>query len=258
MKQSRFLCVMFLLIATTMIVANCGGGTATNTPAAWSYSGATGPASWGALSPLYLNCASSTRQSPIDINGAVNDNALGPISFAGIHHHDVDLINNGHTIEQEYSAGSTISFNGKTWGLLQFHFHTQSEHTVGGAASAMEAHFVFKDAASSNLLVIGVLVNIGASNSFLALFEDTLPASKGDHVANTTSLDPTTFLTSGGAYWTYDGSLTTPPCSPIVTWVMLKTPATATAAQVQKFATIMHSNFRPVQPRNGRIISQTP
>ncbi len=258
MKHSRFLCVMFLLAATTLLVANCGGGDTSMAHAEWSYSGATGPSSWGALSPLYLNCASSTRQSPIDITGAVNDNTLSPISFAGIHAHDVDLINNGHTIEQEYSAGSTISFKGKTWTLLQFHFHTQSEHQIAGIASPMEAHFVFKDNASSNLLVIGMMINTGPSNAFLALFENTLPANKGDHVANTTSLDPTTFLTSGSSYWTYDGSLTTPPCSPIVTWVFLKTPATATAAQIQKFATIMHSNFRPVQPINGRIISQTP
>ena len=258
---------ILLLLLAGLLAASCGVSDAQRTPLPpepeWSYTGLTGPDHWATLWPPWATCDSSQRQSPVDLVNAQSDPSLPVIALTDYHANPVDLLNTGHGIEQAWYAGSTLSFGGATYELQQVHFHTGSEHTVGGVASAMEIHFVHRNTLGYDLLVIGVLVDATGvvPNPFLALFEDNLPAAKGNVVVNNNYLDPTQAEMLGTAltdYYVYDGSLTTPSCSPIVTWIVPKTPRQATAAQIAKFSAIMGANVRPPQPIHSRVIRQRP
>lgn len=222
------------------------------------YTGDKGPGFWGELSPDWTACSTDTRQSPIDIVGAVTDNGLDPLDLE-LEPSPIRLINNGHTLEQEVEEESgTLHLDGADYALLQFHFHTFAEHTVDGARSAMELHAVFRQAGNGPIAVIGVLWNIGAASDFLAAFVDDLPEKTGEHFDSEETIDLADGLTDTSAYYTYEGSLTTPPCSPIATWIVLKDPAQMSQEQFESFRRIMGNNFRPLQMLTGRTIRQTP
>ena len=255
--------VSFLFLVAVGCGSSGGGGTTTPAPT-FDYSmGANGPANWGTLSTDWVACTNTptSRQSPIDIVMPMNDPMLMPLSLMYTNA-TLDLENTGHTIEQHWpnpAPVSKITWNGMDWTLLQFHFHTPTEHTIGGMAAAMEMHLVHKNA-MGNLLVIGILFNnTGLDHPFLSSFDSMLPATAGAHTTNATIVDLAGFMASPllvDTYYTYDGSLTTPPCSPIVTWIVLKTVLDSSPAQIAKFSTIMHMNARPVQPLNMRVIKE--
>src|SRR5262245_6905737 len=115
--------------------------------AEFSYSGDNGPGFWGELDPAWVNCSEDQRQSPIDIEQAVRDATLGPVEL-DLHATEINLVNNGHTIEQEYQPGSALTFEGVVYELKQFHFHTLSEHAINGERGVMELHVVFANAAT--------------------------------------------------------------------------------------------------------------
>ena len=224
----------------------------------FSYSGDVGPGFWGDLDPAWVNCATdtpdNTRQSPIDINNARRDATLEPLSL-DLQPTAINLTNNGHTIQQTYPPGSTLSFEGVTYTLSQFHFHTLSEHTIDGDRGVMELHAVFSDEATGNNAVVGQLYKIGEENAFLTAFDHILPQQKGDVVAPPeTEINLADGLKNTKRYYTYPGSLTTPPCSPTVTWIVLKQWATLSEEQFRLFNDVLGHNFRPLQELNGRII----
>ena len=244
-------CALFLAFLSA-----CNDGTAdlpSCTGVEWEYDGAEGPEHWGSLCTDYIDCG-GLAQSPIDVTGATDDAALHaiPEQFVPTGTH---IVNKGHTIQFNADAGSSITVDGQSYNLLQFHTHTHSEHTVNGAAYPMEVHFVHKNDASGKLAVIGVFVKEGAENHFLKAFTDHLPATKDakyDDSAATFSV--TDFLPANQSYFTYGGSLTTPPCSQIVTWLVLENPVEASAEQIKAFHELEHDNARPVQARNGRTL----
>lgn len=258
MKITRLLCVVLAAAA----LGGCGnddynGGSAEENKS-FAYTGDVGPAYWAELDPENNGaCLSDTSQSPVDVTGAVPDASLTALSLE-LRDTAIHMINNGHTLELEYHEGSSMGLNGNTYDLLQFHFHTLSEHAVSGQRGAMELHAVFKDAASGNLAVIGMLYNIGEENSFLEHLVDHLPPEPGESVEIENEVNLLDGLTDTSQYFRYSGSLTTPPCSPIVTWTVLKQPATMSESQFQAFQTIMGNNFRPLQKLNDRQISMTP
>jgi carbonic anhydrase len=221
----------------------------------FGYAGDVGPGFWGKLDPDWKACAGA-RQSPIDITATRPARALAPLRLS-LHPSPTHLVNNGHTLEMEYHAGSSVQWHGTTYDLLQFHFHTPSEHTIAGRRYPMELHAVFKAPSTGRLLVIGQLFQPGASNPFLARFAAHLPAHSGGSWSGTGSIDVASELTGTSGYWTYAGSLTTPPCSPIVTWVVLKRIATASTGQLEAFWNVMGNNFRPTQAREGRAVEST-
>ncbi|MCI0417186.1 carbonic anhydrase family protein [bacterium] len=222
----------------------------------FGYSGDIGPGYWGELDPSWIACSTDLRQTPIDISRATLDNALKSLDLE-LRDTEIELINNGHTIEQEYEPGSTLSLNGVIYDLLQFHFHTFSEHTVRGVRYPMEMHAVFRNPETGNLAVLGTFFRIGGENKFLSEFDDHLPQKDGDHFTSEHHINIADALTETSSYYTYDGSLTTPPCSPIVTWFVLKEAATISEEQFHSFQNIMGNNFRPLQPRNDRVIRTT-
>ncbi|MEO6039752.1 MAG: carbonic anhydrase family protein [Saprospiraceae bacterium] len=218
----------------------------------WTYEGAEGPAHWDDLCLGYSACAGSS-QSPINIEQPTADASLAAI-VKNYHATATHILNNGHTEQVNYDAGSDITVNGETYSLLQFHFHTPSEHTVNGVSYPMEVHLVHKNASTGKLAVIGILFEEGAENELLKKFITHLPANKDQTYESTDSYDVAELLPSGNGYYTYAGSLTTPPCSEIVTWLVLKDHITASVEQIHAIEALEQENNRPIQNRYGRTI----
>ena len=218
----------------------------------WSYEGATGPQAWGDLSDDYALCKVGKMQSPIDL---AQSNARGTISaLTDYRPGPLTVLNNGHTVQVNFAAGSTLTSGVMQFNLLQVHFHTPSEEAVNGKRYPMVAHFVHADSAG-RLAVLGILFEEGAENPELAKIIAAAPKSRADAktVAGVT-LDPNGLLPGDLEVYRFMGSLTTPPCSEGVNWHVAHTPVTASPAQLAALKAIMGDNARPVQPLNGRLV----
>jgi len=225
--------------------------------ATFAYSGDNGPGFWGQLDSAWQACGVGRSQSPIDITHVRIDPALKPLKLA-LKPMPIALTNNGHTIDEDYEPGSTLTLAGATYQLAGVHFHTLSEHVLGDWRGVMEMHVVFKDAAANKIAVVGVLYKIGGYNRFLgALSSAGLPARSGESVHSDKEINVADGLTDTAAYYTYAGSLTTPPCTENVTWLVLKRPAELSAAQYTAFQGILGDDFRPLQAINGRVVLAT-
>ena len=221
----------------------------------WSYEGEQGPTHWGDVKSDYAVCKTGKNQSPIDITSATKAD-LPPIEFV-YKPSLLKMINNGHSIQVNYAEGSSISVAGKSYQLVQFHFHHPSEEKINGKSFEMVAHLVHKNA-EGNLAVVAVLIKKGQANKFIDTLWAHLPKEEGkeEAVANV-NIDASELLPSQRGYYTFTGSLTTPPCSEGVTWFVMKTPVEMSDAQIVKFAHIYKNNARPVQPLNNRVISES-
>jgi carbonic anhydrase len=216
----------------------------------WSYEGDTGPEHWGSLSPDFATCATGVEQSPVDIptNTPLNPDT---ISFS-YQPSALTLFNNGHTVQANYDPGSSLSLNGARYDLIQFHFHTASEHALGGQHEPMEIHFVHRNAQGA-LAVVGVFLRSGGENAAYAPIFGNLPpqVSQPAPVAGAT-VNANGLLSAHHTYWRYNGSLTTPPCTEGVTWLVMNTPVEVSDAQIAAFTAIFKNDERPVQPLNAR------
>ena len=231
------------------------GCTASPKAPGWSYAGSTGPEHWADLSPDYALARSGRRQSPVDIvTSKVVAQSAAPIA-ASYQTTSLEILNNGHTIEDDYHDGGTLTLDGRTYSLAQFHFHSPSEHTVDGRHFPMELHLVHKDP-SGRLAVIGALIQEGAAHPELAKLWQHLPVEPGRSLAvEGVEVDATKLLPASLASYRYSGSLTTPPCSEDVSWFVLAEPIQASAEQIAAFRRVIHGNNRPTQPLNGRPIA---
>lgn len=218
----------------------------------WGYEGASGPAHWGDLSEDFKACKEGRSQSPVDINNTVKEK-LPSIEF---HYNNstLKIINNGHTIKVNYAKGSYIIVNGKKYNLLQFHFHRPSENTVKGKHFDMEAHLVHKSD-DGELAVVAVFMKEGKQNVFIKKVWDHLPEKVG-HEENFKNvlINVSDFLPDNKEYYAFDGSLTTPPCTEGVKWLVLQTPVEVSAKQIKRFESFYRMNARPTQLLNGRVI----
>lgn len=220
-------------------------------PSHWSYEGEAGPAHWGDISKGNEACKGKS-QSPINIEGT-SEAPLADISF-DYKPTKLNIVNNGHTIQVNYDKGSLIKVDGVDYELVQFHFHDPSEHTVGGKSFAMENHLVHKNA-DGKLAVIGVLIEAGAENAAYKGVFANLPKKADEKKELDVTVSADDLLPKDRAFYTYAGSLTTPPCSEIVTWIVLKTPIQMSKKQINAFKKIIRNNNRPIQPLNGRTVS---
>jgi carbonic anhydrase len=216
----------------------------------WSYEGHDGPQAWGALSPSFRSCAQGRQQSPIDVD--ISSAELAELPRIAVHYGTTRMIeiDNGHTIEDIVPDGRYVELGATRYALRQFHFHHPSEHTLGGEQFPLEIHLVHTSSTNARL-VIGVLVREGAEHRALHALFDHLP-DRHDRVQ--TAMDPAALLPDDHGYATYDGSLTTPPCSENVTWIVMTRPIEASSAQLAQFAARYPHNNRPVMPRNGRHV----
>jgi len=220
----------------------------------WSYGQHGGPGEWGELDPAFASCQIGKVQSPIDIRGAKAAD-LPTIKF-DYQPAPLKVIDNGHTIQVNYAPGSTIDVAGTRYELVQFHFHKPSEEKIDGKSHAMVAHLVHKGGDGA-LAVVAVLLDKGHDNPTLHAIWSHLPKQKDKEVAAPATIDASALLPADKGYYTFEGSLTTPPCSEGVRWFVLKKPMTLAANEISAFARLYPMNARPTQPLNGRALEAT-
>jgi carbonic anhydrase len=224
------------------------------TTAHWSYEGKTGPLAWGKLDPAYKACSQGHEQSPIDLRGARLNKALQPIDFHYISG-AVTLEHNGHTIMVHVAPGSYIVAGGVRYELVQFHFHHPSEEAVKGKLTEMDIHLVHKSA-EGKLAVVAIRLHedLEAPNAVLAALWPHLPKTAGATEKVAEPINPGGLLPADRGYWTYTGSLTTPPCTEGVRWFVFEEDMTLSRDQWRAFAAIFKVNSRPLQDGHGRRI----
>jgi len=216
----------------------------------WGYSGETGPEHWGKLDPGFTVCGIGRNQSPVDLDQAIGAN-MKPLRLrykAGAK----EIVNTGHSFQVNYAPGSLLIVQNRYFQLSQLHFHAPSENRINGQTFPLEAHLVHVDG-FGNLAVLAVMFNAGAPNPFLASLWDKMPASRGAKADLPAGLNVMQMLPTLRSYFRYNGSLTTPPCTEGVFWMVLKSPVTASKEQIEKFTkTVGYPNNRPLQPLNAR------
>ncbi len=217
----------------------------------WGYEAHDGPAAWGRLDPSYAVCSLGAEQSPIDLSDARRAE-LVPVDFDWrVSRATVE--NTGHSIQVNPAPGSSIVIDGVRFGLEQFHFHHRAEHTIGGDRLPLEMHFVHRNEAGT-LAVVGVLFHEGPANRALAPVWALLPPAASPPRAVGEAVDLPALLPERRSTWRYRGSLTTPPCTEGVAWIILTEPLTLSVGQIEAFAAIFPNNFRPVQPLGERTL----
>ena len=220
----------------------------------WAYEGRGGPENWGKLGPENKLCDTGTRQSPIDIREGIRVD-LTPIVFSYRPSH-FRIIDNGHTIQASMSD-NRITVLGKDYELLQLHFHRPSEERVNGRNFDMVAHLVHKSF-DGKLAVVAVLMERGSENPFIQTLWNYLPLERNQDVFPPgVPVDLNQLLPAKREYFTYMGSLTTPPCSEGVLWLVMQNPIQVSPEQIGIFSRLYPNNARPVQPTNGRLIKES-
>ena len=245
-----------ILVITLMLTAlQTSGQEAKPHEHEWSYAGNKGPQRWGDLEPDYAPCKLGQLQSPIDIRNP-RKASLPPINFE-YKPSALKIINNGHTIQVNYDPGSFISIGDKRYELRQFHFHHPSEERIEGKGYEMELHLVHADA-DGDFAVVSVLFRNGGTNHAVQKLWEYLPDKEGSEQSIVgMRINAANLLPQSLGYYTFEGSLTTPPCSEGVTWFVLKSSREMSPQQVTAFAKLYPHNARPTQPLDGRIVSES-
>lgn len=221
----------------------------------WSYEGSAGPEHWGNLADGYEACAIGVEQSPINLVTGDASPAQGPVLELEWSPFVPQMLDNGHTLElQANGLGGGVDYDGVRYELLQMHLHHHSEHAIDGEHAPLEVHFVHI-AEGPKLLVVGVMLKPGEANETLGQLFSLWPDTVGDVVVGDTEVDLTTLLPSSSASFRYQGSLTTPPCSQIVSWVVMSEPMTVSVEQIATFTDRYPHNARPLQPFHDRQLS---
>jgi carbonic anhydrase len=240
MALMRFL-IPTAIVALALVVVPTTAGAQT-----FGYLGDIGPAHWGDLDPDWATCRDGDQQSPVDFG------ALTLLSKR-LHHLSIDygetegeIFNNGHTIEVETEGDNTLWLDGIAYELVQFHFHTASEHRFSGRGFDMEMHLVHKSADGVNA-VLGVFLKRGRSSGALAPIFEQLPDDLNVNHPLADSFNPKDFLPRDRTHYRYRGSLTTPPCSENVRWVVMAHPVLVSDEDMAQFAERIHFNARLVQ-----------
>ena len=231
-------------------------------PVHWSYSEDGGPAGWSGLSPVYAACGNGKTQSPINLltnseKGKTEWKMEYKTTSLKIAHneHVEELINNGHTIQITPQEGSFINYNNKIYHLKQFHFHTPSEHTLNGKNFPMEIHFVHQSDDNS-LAVIGVLIKEGKHNKNFDQLIKHLPNKVGEKMTHdSVNIDISLHVPKELLAYHYIGSLTTPPCTENVQWLVLQKHGEMSKEQINAFASRLNKNNRPVQQLYDRKLT---
>lgn len=229
------------------------GFAAAQSGAKWDYYGKTGPLTWGRLDPAYQSCSKGREQSPIDIRGARLNKALQPIEFRYIAT-SVELENTGSTIIVHVKPGSYIVANGVRYDLEQFEFHHPSESAVNGKLTDMNVELLHKSADGKMAIVeVRLAMDRGNPNAVLATLWPHLP-KEGATAKVDAMVNPGGFLPPDPGYWTYIGSLPTPPCTEGVRWFVFENEISVSLDQLRTFTNLFRVNSRPLQDTHGRRI----
>lgn len=217
----------------------------------WSYEGPNGPAHWGDADAASKVCSAGSQQSPIDIQSSIRS-ALPQLQISWRKKPDM-IVNNGHTIQIDAEPGNGLKAGADTYELLQYHFHHPSEHLINGKNFPMEVHFVHRNAAGS-LAVVGVLMTAGKTNAAFSKVVANMPAKAGPAVKISGGIDANLMLPAKRNYYRYAGSLTTPPCSEVVNWLLLREPIQVAKTDIDAFAKLFPMNARPAQKDHRRFV----
>jgi len=255
MKSFCSLLIPALLFSPVLASAN--DDKSQNDHAKWSYSGDTGPSHWGDLSSEYSTCKQGKNQSPVDISKAI-EAKLKPIKFDYAMLVAENIVNTGHSIQVNIRSGGSIKIDDEKFILKQFHFHTPSENKIDHTTYPLEIHFVHASE-NNELAVVAVLYQPGAMDN-LALIPliKNLPMKAGD--SNRLSASDTELFERNKSvknYFSFNGSLTTPPCTEGVRWIVMQSRPSLSRRQLVAFQrAIQRPNSRPVQPLNARIVTK--
>ncbi len=219
----------------------------------WSYEGEGSPVNWGKLRKDFAICAAGRRQSPIDIRDSIRVD-LEPIQF-DYQRSQFRIVDNGHTLQVSVGEGNTLSVMNRTYRLLHFNFHRPAEERVNGRTFDMSIHLVHQDD-EGRIAVVAVLLEKGSENPLIQTLWNHMPLEVDREVAPAVAIDLTGLLPENRGYYTYMGSLTTPPCTEDVLWMVFKQPLPVSAEQVNIFARLYRNNARPIQPANNRLIKE--
>ncbi len=221
------------------------------TSAHWSYEGENGPPNWAKLSPEFSACEGK-NQSPINLTGQIEAD-LKAIHF-DYHSGGNEILNNGHTIQVNYNPGSSIKLDGVDYALKQFHFHSPSENQIDGKSYPLEGHLVHADK-NGNLAVVAVMFTEGKDNKVIGEAWSKLPQGTGDKNTLPTPISAEGILPSNRDYYRFNGSLTTPPCTEGVRWLVMKDSVHVSKQQIEAFSHVLHhANNRPLQALNARVV----
>ncbi len=218
----------------------------------WSYAGDTGPSHWASLAPSYQPCREGQAQSPIDITTYQKHTASISLHYGVT---ALRLFDNGFTIQIDCDTGAYVCYEGRRYNLQQFHFHHPAEHTIDNQRAAMELHFVHTDA-DGQLLVVGVLLEVGEQSppAYGQIFAEIPTVTDTPPPQPTAMLHLNELLPPSPRFFSYRGSLTTPPCSEGVQWFLCDEPVTITQEQIDIFTARYPYNARPIQPLNAREV----
>jgi len=221
----------------------------------WSYDGDEGPSHSGDLSPDFAPCKNGHHQSPIDIRNPQKAD-LPPSSF-DYKPSPLHIIDNGHTIMINYAPGSSIRVGDKQYALKQFHFHRPSEEKINGKTYEMVVHLVHADQ-DGNLAVVAILLENGKDNPLISELWNDLPKKKEkEERLDTIMINAANLLPADPTYYTFSGSLTTPPCTENVTWFVLKRPVSVSASEIEQFSRLYRNDSRPTQPLYDRHVLES-
>ena len=273
MKRITKITAMWISLLSIMLILGCSGEQDTQTsekqesktaghPGHWGYAEENGPAKWASLDAAYSECGQGHSQSPINIISPSTDDhpewitEYGTTKLQIAHHQHVEnIVDNGHTIQVNYSKGSKLTVEEEVYELKQFHFHTPSENTVDGNHYPMEMHMVHQSTDGA-LAVYAVFFEQGDHNSNFDAIVKNLPSKAGEkHDLSNVTIDINTLLPASENAYHFTGSLTTPPCSENVNWLVAVEPVPMSPEQLNEFAKRLNNNNRPTQPLYGRTIT---
>lgn len=242
-----------LLLMILFLIGGIGDGWAADEHALshWGYEGEEGAAHWGMRSSAYMACEAGSHQSPVNISMPSHAQQQERLVFQ-YRSGPVQALDNGHTIQVNVLSGNELHLNGRTYFLRQFHFHDPSEHQVDGRTYPMEIHLVHQDR-KGHVVVIGVFVETGSPNRSLAELWAMLPMKAGE-VGSEHQFNPQDLIPSNSHHFSYHGSLTTPPCTEGVQWIILRDPISMSTQQIAQLTSIIGQNARPIQPLHDRKI----
>ena len=250
-------CIVAVVVLSCWLAWNTSSKVALAAPAEiyWTYQDLTGPAHWADLDPSFATCTSGQAQSPIDLTAAESVDLINP----DFHYKSVplNLLNNGHTIQVPYAPGSYVMIDGERYNLLQFHFHSPSEHAIESKVQPAELHLVHQNDAGE-LAVVAVLLqndeSIGEPSLGYKELGQVLPAKAGDKVRTEKTINAQDLLPETTTTYRYSGSLTTPPCTESVSWLVMAEPVSLPAAQILQYEQLLNHNNRPIQSLNRRRV----
>lgn len=231
-----------------------------NQSVSWGYTKPGQSNQWGRLSPAFAICETGKHQSPIDINSfevkPISGRFSAQIQF-DYHSVPLEILNNGHNIQVNYPQGSSVNIDNQQYELVQFHFHTPSEHTFDGHAYPMEIHLVHQNSLG-RYAVISLMIEAGQENSLIKTIWEDLPETGLVKTRKDISINVDSFLPTNQAYYSYQGSLTTPPCDENVDWYVMTETTEASPKQIEQFSSVYNINARAVQPLNNRLVKLIP